>query len=113
MFMNTYKFSKPLMASFVTSLAKCTIVVGATSLIASCGGADGGVKGAKGETPAKYVICGQNESNCFVAARFKDLAACTTHKDWADMLCDSQSTPGAMTCKKDTQPSIAVAYCTL
>lgn len=87
-------------------------LVGATVavLLSSC--SDDGVKGAKGDTPAKYVICGPGESNCFVAARFKDLSACQSHKDWSEMLCDSKSTPGVMTCRKDSDPAVAVAHCT-
>lgn len=85
-----------------------------TLLLLGCGGGlDGGVKGAKGDTPARYVICGQGETVCFVAARFKDLDSCQTHKNWAEMLCDSLSTPGTMVCRKDTQTQIAVTYCTL
>ncbi len=72
-----------------------------------------GVKNAKGETPVKYVICSQGEKSCFVSARFKDLDSCQSHKDWADMLCDKQSTPGKMVCSKDRGVSAAVAYCTL
>lgn len=86
----------------------------AVILLASCSAQEsGGVKGAVGETPAKYVICGQGESNCFVAARFKDMQACESHKQWADMLCDSRSNPGVMVCKKDTGTPIGVAYCSL
>ena len=72
-----------------------------------------GVKAAKGDTPVKYVICGVGETNCFIAARFKDLDGCQRHKDWADMLCDSRSRPNEMVCRKDPAPSIGVAYCTL
>ena len=80
-------------------------------VIAGCSDADVGVKGAKGETPAKYVICSTGEKNCFVAARFKDLDACERHKKWADMLCDSVSIPGLMTCRMPHEPSIGDAYC--
>lgn len=84
----------------------------AALLFSGCNSSDEGVKGAKGETPVKYVICGAAESNCFVAARFKDLDACQSHKDWADMLCDSRSQPEVMTCKKDLAASVATTYCT-
>ncbi len=81
--------------------------------LAACDQAGGGgVKGAKGDTPARYVICGAAESNCFVAARFKDLDACQSHKTWADMLCDSKSKPDEMICRKDPGPNIGFAYCT-
>ncbi|OHC65575.1 MAG: hypothetical protein A2040_13810 [Rhodocyclales bacterium GWA2_65_19] len=72
----------------------------------------GGVKGAKGETQVKYLLCGPGESNCFLAARFKDLDGCQSHKDWAEMLCDRQSTPGKMICATDSGTKIGVAYCT-
>lgn len=90
------------------------VLIGLTViLLQGCGDGSGGVKGAKGDTPVKYVICGHGESDCFVAARFKDLDACQSHKNWADMLCDSQSDPGKMVCTKNAQLNIAVAYCTL
>lgn len=83
-------------------------------LLASCeNSSSNGVKNASGETPVKYVICSQGETNCFVAARFKDLDGCQSHKDWADMLCDKLSTPGKVTCTQDNGPKIGVAYCTL
>ena len=71
------------------------------------------MKGATGDTPVKYVICGVGETNCSIAARFKDLDSCQSHKNWADMLCDSKSKPGEMVCRKDPGPNIGVAYCTL
>ena len=72
-----------------------------------------GVKGTKGETPVRYVICGAGETNCFVGARFKDLDGCETHKKWSEMLCDSQSDPRKMICEKDSGAQIAFSYCTL
>jgi hypothetical protein len=82
--------------------------------LTSCGGGSvDGVNGAKGDTPVKYVICGAGESNCFVAARFKDLDGCESHKSWAEMLCDKQSHPGKMICEKDNGPQVAFSYCTL
>jgi hypothetical protein len=82
-------------------------------VLAACGQGETGVKGAKGDTLVKYIICGVGETNCFIAARFKDLDACQSHKNWADMLCDSRSKPGEMICRKDSSPSVGVAYCTL
>ena len=82
------------------------------SVLAACEQSSGGVAGAKGDTPVKYVICGAGESNCFVAARFKDIDACQSHKTWADMLCDSKSKADEMVCHKDPGPSIGFAYCT-
>jgi hypothetical protein len=87
------------------------IGMGLALALLGCGGSDGGVKGAKGDTPVRYVICSQGEANCFVAARFKSLDSCQSHKDWSEMLCDSKSTPGAMVCRKDPGPTISFAYC--
>jgi len=90
------------------------LLITACTLLMSCGESQStGVKDAKGETTAKYIICGPGEANCFVAARFKDLQACQSHKDWADMLCDSKSNPGTMICKRDTGIPLGTAYCTL
>lgn len=82
-------------------------------VLAACDQGGVGVKGAKGDTPVKYVICGAAESNCFVAARFKDLDSCQSHKTWADMQCDTNSKANEMVCRKDTGPRIGFAYCTL
>ncbi len=90
------------------------ICTGLALTLLGCGGSsEGGVKGAKGDTPVRYIICGQGETNCFLAARFDDLDGCQRHKDWAEMLCDRESTPGTMVCRKDTGPQISFSYCTL
>lgn len=78
--------------------------------LAGCDASAEGVKGATGDTPVKYVICGSGETNCFVAARFKGLDSCESHKSWSSMLCD-RSTPGAMSCRTDPGPQIGSAYC--
>lgn len=69
--------------------------------------------GANGETPVRYVICSVGDTNCFVAARFKDFHGCESHDRWASMLCDSASTPGKMVCEEDKGRQIAVTHCTL
>ena len=71
------------------------------------------LKHAEGETPVKYVICSPLETNCFIAARFKDISACQSHQEWADMLCDKLSAPGKMTCTQNNGSKIGVGYCTL
>lgn len=82
--------------------------------VSGCSDRNAGVKDAKGDTPAKYVICGAGETNCFVGARFKDLDSCESHKKWAEMLCDSTSQSGKMICQSDEESQkIAFAYCTL
>ena len=92
---------------YIAVLLVLTLLVGCDNKSTS------GVKNAIGDTPVKYVICSLGETNCFVAARFKDLDGCQSHKDWADMLCDNVTTPGKMTCAQDNGPKIAIAYCTL
>lgn len=83
-------------------------------LIVGCADKDAaGVAGAKDQTPVRYVICGVGETNCFVSARFKDMAGCESHKTWSEMLCDSKSNPGTMVCKKDAGSQIAITHCTL
>lgn len=72
-----------------------------------------GVIAAKGNTPAKYVICGASETNCFVSARFRNLDSCEDHKKWSEMLCDSISHPEKMICENDKSNKIAFSYCTL
>jgi hypothetical protein len=68
---------------------------------------------AKGDTRIRYVICSMGGTGCFVAARFKDIDGCESHKKWAEMLCDSQSNPGKMVCTRDTGTAVSVSYCTL
>ncbi len=97
---------KPLIASSL--LAAGSVIVG-------CGDGEprtGGVQGATGETPVKYVICRWRE-NCFVAARFSDLGSCENYKKWSAMECDSQSKSGRILCAPIFQGNVGVAYCTL
>ncbi len=89
------------------------IIVAVCVLLMGCSPNEKGVAGANDLTPVRYVICGSGESNCFVAARFKDMDGCQIHKDWSDMLCDSRTTPGTMTCRQDSGTKIGTAYCTL
>lgn len=85
-----------------------------TIALAACDGGRGDTpQTARGDTPVKYVIRSTGGAGCFIAARFKDLDGCESHKEWADSLCDRRSTPGKMICTKDPGPRIAVAYCTL
>lgn len=86
----------------------------AIALVTGCENGDTrDLRNASGETPIKFVICSLGETNCFVAARFKDMDGCQSHKDWADMLCTKNTTAGEMLCKQDKGSKIAVAYCTL
>lgn len=92
---------------------KSILAVFALLFLAGCEESGSSVKTANGETPVRYVICNAEETNCFLAARFKDLSGCESHKNWADMLCDRLAVPGQMTCKRDTRLQVSVAYCTL
>jgi hypothetical protein len=79
------------------------LAVAATALfLPACTGENSGsVQDAEGETTVRYVICGAGETNCFVAARFKDFDGCESHKRWSEMLCDSKSQPEKLICEKD------------
>ena len=81
----------------------------ALALIA-CGDKTTGVKNAKGDTPVKYVLCGPNESNCFVDARFRNLEYCNEYKQQNDMYCDRRSTPGTIICKQGEE-GYSKGYC--
>ncbi|WP_019898098.1 hypothetical protein [Methylotenera mobilis] len=95
-------------------MKKIILLLSLMTLLVSCSShKTEGVKEAEGETPVKVVICGAGESNCFVAARFKDLDGCESHKRWAEMLCDTQSNPEKMVCEKDNGAKVTYAYCTL
>lgn len=94
------------------SLIKIFALLITALLIAPCESADLGVKGAKGETPVKYVICSISGTNCFVAARFDELEACESYKHWHGMLCDKVSKTGEMLCRTNTGRTISTAYCT-
>lgn len=68
---------------------------------------------ATGDTPVRYVICGIDDKACFVAARFAKFDDCESHKAWGEMLCDTQSDPGNMTCvAQPPAESLANSYCT-
>ena len=87
----------------------------AVAALLLCGCIDSGSSSpldATGETPVRYILCASGDRFCFVAARFKDLDGCESHKRWSEMLCDSLSKPGEMLCKTETQPPLGVAYCT-
>ena len=93
-------------------ISRC--VFATLAILSGCSDGDAnGVKNAKGETPVKYVICSPGEKSCFVAARFKDLDSCHSHKEWSEMLCDKNSSPGKMMCTQAAGSQIASAYCTL
>jgi len=82
------------------------------SVLSGCG--DGTPQSAKGETPYRYVVCSVGDTGCFVTARFKDLSECEEYREREEMYCDSVSTPGQITCRKESsQHRIAVAYCTM
>jgi len=96
-------------------MKKITILLG-TLFVAGCGMTatdDRTPATANGKTPIRYIICSNDDTNCFVAARFKDFDGCKSHDRWASMLCDSTSMPGKMVCEEDRGPKIAVSYCTM
>jgi hypothetical protein len=81
------------------------------NLMAGCSAQSTDPLSATGDTLIRYVICNADDANCFVSARFKDFDSCESHKKWSEMLCDSQTMPGQMTCREN-HASLVVAYCT-
>lgn len=94
-------------------LLRFFLILATASLLSACVddffGREAGVKGAKGDTPVRYVVCGLGEKGCFVAARFNYLDSCESHKKWSEMLCET--TPGTMSCRVDSSVPIAQSYC--
>jgi hypothetical protein len=78
-----------------------------------CSSSDKGVVSVDGPTPVRYVLCGAGESNCFLAAKFKDMDGCHSHKERDEWRCDKRSRPGVVVCKDESDRTIAHGYCTL
>jgi len=103
----------PLLASHPANAVRLLILAAALA-VSACDGAQGDTpQTARGDTPVKYIICGTGGTGCFIAARFKDLDGCQSHKELADMLCDRRSHPDKVVCTRDRGTQFAVAYCTL
>ena len=82
--------------------------------VAACEKTEGtdGPLGANDPTPIRDVICSNDGTYCFVAARFKNMDGCWSHDKWASMLCDSVSKPGQMICEDDKRKRESpVSYC--
>jgi hypothetical protein len=93
---------------------KVALLALAAQLFMGCDSQGGGTpETAKGDTNIRYVICDIGDTNCFVAARFKSIDSCESHKRWSEMLCDSRAEPGKMVCTPDTGTQVSVSYCTL
>lgn len=69
---------------------------------------------AKGDTPVRFVICSLGDVDCKVFARFDNLGSCEVHKEFANALCDFNTTPGKIICDKGPpQATTVVTYCLL
>ena len=67
---------------------------------------------ANGLTKVRYVNCAVDDTNCFVAARFLDLADCNAFKQFSDMQCVPSNSPlVVVTCKWQPGQRRSVAYC--
>ena len=88
-------------------LLSCFLII----MMAGCDQAESTPENAKGDTPIQQVICGASDKDCIVVARFKDFQSCEWHNKMSNMLCDSMSNPGTVTCTTPTSTT-AHGYCT-
>jgi hypothetical protein len=69
---------------------------------------------AKGETPVRFIICDIGDVGCKVFARFDSLGSCEVHKAFSSSLCDFDTDPQKISCKKlSERESSVVTYCLL
>jgi PBP1b-binding outer membrane lipoprotein LpoB len=92
-------------------MKKYLYLLGTILVLGGCSGQTSGAKNAKGDTPVKYVVCDGNEDNCIVSARFTDLFFCENYKSVNEMLCDRQSVPNQVICRKDNGPHLGYGHC--
>jgi hypothetical protein len=80
-------------------------------LLTGCGQKERSPQNAVGDTPVRQVMCGAGDQDCVVVARFSDFQSCEWHNKISNMLCDSMSNPGTVTCTTPTSTSTH-SYCT-
>ena len=69
---------------------------------------------AKGDTPVRFIICDIGDVGCKVFARFDSLGSCEVHKAFSSSLCDFDTDPQKISCKKQNEREISVVtYCIL
>ena len=68
---------------------------------------------ARGETRVRYVICAEEDRNCFVAARFIDAKSCEMHRKFWSMECQGVDREDGFTCRPSTETATSGAYCVL
>jgi hypothetical protein len=67
---------------------------------------------ANGDTPVRFIICDVGDVGCKVFARFDTLGSCEVHKAFSSSLCDFDSDPQKISCKKQSErESSVVTYC--
>lgn len=76
--------------------------------------ADTGPGSAKGDIPIRHISCDGVGIECIVTARFDSLDSCESHDRWANMLCDSHSSPSEMVCTilPEWERRLVTTYCT-
>ena len=69
---------------------------------------------AVGDTPVRFIICDVGDVGCKVFARFDTLGSCEVHKTFSSSLCDFDTDPQNISCKKQNErESSVVTYCLL
>ena len=69
---------------------------------------------ANGDTLVRFIICDVGDVGCKVFARFDTLGSCEVHKAFSSSLCDFDTDPQKISCKKQIErESSVVTYCLL
>ncbi len=69
---------------------------------------------ATGDTPVRFIICDIGDVGCKVFSRFDNLGSCEAYKTFASSLCDFDTDPLKISCKKQNErESSVVTYCLL
>ena len=63
---------------------------------------------AKGDTPVRFIICDVGDVGCKVFARFDSLGSCEVHKAFSSSLCDFDTDPQKINCKKQNERESSV-----
>ena len=69
---------------------------------------------AKDDTHVRFIVCDVGDVGCKVFARFDSLGSCEVHKALSSSLCDFDTDPQKISCKKQNErESSVVTYCLL
>lgn len=61
--------------------------------------------------PIKMMVCNEGYTDCRLVARYESMSSCKFHERLSNMLCDSLSQPGVITCTEPSPPPAFVSVC--